>query len=221
MNILVIGAHPDDEVLGCGGTIVRHVDVGHHVTVCIVANRAYDHKYIPKLIDREKASCQKAQEILCYQGLIFLDLPDEQLDHSQIDIITPLEKVLSDCKPDIVYIPHRGDLHQDHRAVFDAVRVICRPLGEHCPATLRVFEVPSSTDQVPGGNEWPFVPNYYVDIEKFIDQKLKAMECYSKESRDFPHPRSLDGLRIYAQKRGMEVGMQAGEAFMILRDSWW
>ena len=220
MKVLVIAPHMDDEVLGCGGTIVRHVDVGHHVTVCIVANRAYDHKYIPKLIDREKASCQKAQEILCYQGLIFLDLPDEQLDHSQIDIITPLEKVLSDCKPDSVYIPHRGDLHQDHRAVFEAVRVICRPLSQHCPATLRVFEVPSSTDQVPVKSEWPFHPNFYVNIESSLDRKIKAMECYSEEIRDFPHPRSSKGLRIYAQKRGMEIGMKAAETFIILRDGW-
>ena len=94
MKILVIAPHMDDQTLGCGGTIVRHVQAEHYVTICIVTNRAYDHKYKPKLIDREKASCQKAQEILAYQDLIFLDLPDEQLDRAQIDIITPLERIV-------------------------------------------------------------------------------------------------------------------------------
>ena len=92
MKTLVIAPHMDDETLSCGGTIVRHVEAGHHVTVCIVANRAYGHKYKPELINHEKASCQKAQEILAYQDLIFLDLPDEQLDRAQIDIIIPLER---------------------------------------------------------------------------------------------------------------------------------
>jgi N-acetylglucosamine malate deacetylase 1 len=221
MKVLVIAPHMDDEVLGCGGTIVRHVDFGDHVTVCIVANRAYNHKYEPKLIEREKNSCKNAKEILSYQNLIFLDLLDEKLDNSQIDIIIPLEEVVTACKPDIVYIPHRGDLNQDHRAVFEATRVACRPNASHRVSILKAFEVPSSTDQVPGSNEWPFLPNYYVNISSTLGKKVEAMSCYSKESKSFPHPRSREGLRIYAQKRGMEVGIEAAEAFVILRDGWW
>lgn len=221
MKVIVIAPHMDDEVLGCGGTIVRHVNSGHHVTVCVVANRAYNHKYEPEFIEEQKASCKKAQEILSYQDLVFLDLPDEQLDRAQIDIITPLERIVSQCKPDIVYLPHRGDLNQDHRAVFEAVRVVCRPFAQNFHTVLRVYEVPSSTDQVPGVNEWPFLPNYFVNIEHSLDRKIKAMESYFKEIREFPHPRSSKGLRIYAQKRGMEVGMPAAEAFMILKDVWW
>jgi LmbE family N-acetylglucosaminyl deacetylase len=221
MKVLVIAPHMDDEVLGCGGTIVRHVDSGDHVTVCVVANRAYDHKYEPKLIEQEKNSCKKAKEILSYQDLILLDLPDEQLDRSQINIIIPLEEVVTACKPDIVYIPHRGDLNQDHRAVFEATRVVCRPNAEHRVTTLRAFEVPSSTDQVPGTNEWPFLPSYYVNVKDSLERKMEAMACYSTESKPFPHPRSTEGLRVYAQKRGMEVGIKAAEAFVILRDGWW
>ncbi len=221
MKVLVIAPHMDDEVLGCGGTIVRHVDTGDHVTVCVVANRAYHHKYEPKLIAQEKNSCKNAKDILSYQDLILLDLPDEQLDRSQIDIIIPLEEVVVGCKPDIVYIPHRGDLNQDHRAVFEAARVACRPNAEQRVTTLRAFEVPTSTDQVPGTNEWPFLPNYYVDVKDSLKQKVEAMACYSTESKPFPHPRSTEGLRVYAQKRGMEVGIKAAEAFVILRDGWW
>ena len=221
MKVLVIAPHMDDEVLGCGGTIIRHVDSGSHVTVCVVANRVYNHKYEPNLIEQEKDSCKKAKEILSYEDLIFLDLPDEQLDRSQINIIIPLEEVVVKCKPDIVYVPHRGDLNQDHRAVFEATRVVCRPNAEHRVTILRVFEVPSSTDQVPGSNEWPFLPNYYVNINNTLKRKVEAMSCYSKESKPFPHPRSPEGLRVYAQKRGMEVGIEAAEAFAVLRDGWW
>ena len=220
MKVLVIAPHMDDEVLGCGGTIIRHVDSGDHVTVCIVANRAYNHKYDQNLIEREKDCCKKAKEILSYQDLIFLDLYDEKLDQSQIDIIIPLEKVVTKCKPEVVYAPHRGDLNQDHRAVFEAARVVCRPNAGHRVTTLRAFEVPSSTDQVPEALEWPFLPNYYVNVKSSLEQKVEAMACYSKESKPFPHPRSAEGLRVYAQKRGMEVGIGAAEAFVVLRDSW-
>lgn len=221
MNVLVVVPHMDDEVLGCGGAIARHVLNEDYVTVCVVANRAYGHEYDPELILKEKEACENAKVMLGYQDLIFLDLPDEQLDRSQIDIITPLENVVGRCKPDMVYGPHWGDINQDHRAVFEAVRVVCRPFGETRPAVLRAFEVPSSTDQVPRDDERVFLPNYYVNIEDFLNRKLKAMDCYSKELKDFPHPRSIEGLRIFAQKRGMEVGMKAAEAFVVLRDGWW
>ena len=221
MKVIIIAPHMDDEVLGCGGTIVRHINAGDHVTVCVVANRAYNHEYDPELIEKEKASCKKAQTILSYQDLVFLDLPDEQLDHSQIDIIIPLEEVVNRCRPDIVYVPHRGDLNQDHRAIFEAARVVCRPNAEHRITTLRAYEVPSSTDQIPGVNEWPFLPNYYVNVKESLEQKVKAMACYSKESKPFPHPRSSEGLRVFAKKRGMEAGIEAAEAFVILRDGWW
>ncbi len=220
MHVLIIAPHMDDEVLGCGGTVVRHLSQGDTVTVCIVANRAYDHQYVDEFIEREKEAAKNAQAILGYQELIFLDCNDERLDDRQIDIIVPIEEVVQKQKPDVVYFPHRGDLNQDHRAVFEAVRVACRPFAAHRVNRLVVYEVPSSTDQVPGQNEWPFLPNRHVDIQKHLEAKLAAMGCYEVEGRDFPHPRSLRGIEILARKRGMEVGMAAAEAFMVLRDNW-
>jgi LmbE family N-acetylglucosaminyl deacetylase len=220
VKILVIAPHMDDEVLGCGGAIVRHVQAGDRVSVCIVANRAYGHRYAPGLIDQEKEACQRAQEILGYQDLTFLDLPDEQLDRSQIELIVPLEEVVNSSKPELVYLPHQGDLNQDHRAVFTAALVACRPLAAHRVKGLRVFEVPSSTDQIPALSAWPFLPNYYVDIKGVLDLKLDALACYESETRSYPHPRSPEGLLIFAKKRGMEAGLEAAEAFLVLRDIW-
>ena len=220
MKILVIAPHMDDEVLGCGGAIARHIRTGDRVSVCIVANRAYGHLHDPALIEREKEACRRAQGILGYQDLTFLDLPDEQLDRSQIELIVPLEAEVNVRLPELVYLPHRGDLNQDHRAVFDAALVACRPLSSHRVNGLRVYEVPSSTDQTPGMTACPFCPNFYVDISEVLPVKIAALAAYETESRTYPHPRSPEGLRAYAQKRGMEVGMAAAETFMVLRDLW-
>lgn len=216
-RILIISPHMDDEVLGAGGTICHHTVSGDHVMVLVVANRAYGHEYIPDLIDREKRSAVSAQKILGYQDLVFLDCPDEQLDHKVIDLVRPIEKVVSDFGPQTVYIPHRGDNNQDHRAVFEASRVVLRPFSGFSPDSIRVYEVPSSSDISPGACEWGFYPNCHVDISPHLDKKIAAMECYSEESRSFPHPRSPEALRSFAMKRGVEVGFKAAEAFMIIR----
>ena len=219
--MLVIAPHMDDEVLGVGGTISRHVDSGDLVTVCVVANRAYGHQYSEELIAEERESACRAQEILGYQELHFLGLPDERLDAVLQDIIIPLEQVYQRVKPGLVYVNHRGDINQDHQAVFRAAMVVCRPYGGNHLRKLYAYEVPSSTDQAPPLPENAFLPNRYVDISGYLDRKLSALRCYQRELREFPHPRSIDGVTTYARKRGSEVGMEAAEGFMVLRDLCW
>lgn len=220
MRVLVIAPHMDDEVLGCGGTIARHVDEGADVTVCVVANRAYAHRYDDRLIEREKSACEAARRCLGYQRLVYLGLPDEQLDAKQIDVIVPIEGAVSEARPDIIYIPHRGDYHQDHRAISDAVRVVCRPYSGVRARTLRVYETTSSTGVVPAPHDWPFLPNLYVNVEATLERKVAAMKCYEEEGRPYPHPRSLEAIRVQAQRRGMEAGLAAAEAFVVLREIW-
>jgi len=217
-KVLIISPHMDDEVLGVGGTICRHVQNGDHVTVIIVANRAYNHKYDRASIESEMAASKAAQLILGYQKLLFLDLPDEQLDHKVIELITPIEENVKAIKPDIVYIPHRGDNNQDHRAVFEAVRVVLRPFSNFAPEMIRSYEVPSSTDISPGVSEWPFIPTCYINISDWLDKKIEAMNCYDKESRSFPHPRSPEAIKAFSMKRGSEISLNAAEAFMIIRE---
>lgn len=220
MNILVIAPHMDDEVIGCGGTIARHVELADDVTVCVVANRAYDHVYEEVKIAHEKAATREARDVLGYQGLEFLDLPDERLDASLQDIIVPLEEVYRRVAPEVVYVCHRGDLNQDHRAVFFAAMVVVRPQSGRKPRVVLSYEVPSSTDQAFPLAEFAFQPNYYVDISEHLQTKVTALACYDRESRQYPNPRSSDGLRVCAQKRGTEVGLDAAEAFVILRSEW-
>jgi LmbE family N-acetylglucosaminyl deacetylase len=220
MNIFVIAPHMDDETLGMGGTIAKHVAHGDRVTVCVVANRAYDHRYDPEAIRREEAAVEKARETLGYARVALLGLPDEQLDRGVIDIIVPLEAVYAEVQPEVVYVCHRGDNNQDHQAVFRAAMVVCRPIAKPRVRRLLCYEVPSSTDQSPPLPEFQFMPNFYVDIGGYLAKKMAALRCYEKEIRVFPHPRSPEGVEAVARKRGIESGFEAAEAFMVLRDSW-
>ena len=220
MNILVISPHMDDEVLGCGGTISRHVEEGSDVFVCFAAHRVYNHKFDEKKNKVEKAHALKSKEILGYKEAVFFDLNDERLDVCVQDIIIPLEQYILKVKPAIVYCPFNGDNNQDHRAVFQAARVALRPVSTSYIKKILMYEVPSSTEQSPPLYECAFLPNYYVNITDFIDRKLQAVTCYETERRQYPHPRSEKALKVLAQKRGTETGFDFAESFMVLRDRW-
>ncbi len=220
MNILVISPHMDDEVLGMGATIARHVHSGHKVYVCFIAHRVYNRKYDREKNQKEVQHALDVKKILGYEESEFFNLNDERLDVAIQDILSPLEKYIENIKPDIVYSNFYGDNHQDHRAVFQAVRVAIRPSAKVTPKKWLLYETPSSTEQSPPIIEGAFMPNQYVDVSDFINKKIDAYHCYETEKRDYPHPRSEEALRILTQKRGVEIGFEYAEAFMIMRDKW-
>lgn len=220
MKVLVIAAHMDDETLGMGGTIAKHVERGDDVRVCIVCQRAYGHEFLADQIEAERKSTLRAAEVLGYGTPTFLDLRDELLDERLLDVIVPIEACVGQVQPDVVYTNHRGDANQDHRAVFEASLVACRSIASPKVPRVLTYEVPSSTDQAPPFPEYAFQPNFYVDIAAFLERKLTALQAYTRELREFPHPRSVKGLEVLAMKRGMEVGFAAAEAFMVVRDEW-
>lgn len=220
MTILVIAPHMDDEVLGCGGVICKHAAAGDDVDVIFVAHRIYDHIYDVAKNNVERLHALKAKEVLGYRDAVFLDMNDERLDASVQDVIVELEKHVSRLKPDIVYIPFRGDNHQDHRAVFDAARVALRPSATPYIKSIYMYEVPSSTEQSPAMLENAFLPARYADIKPYVDKKIEALLCYETEKRKFPNPRSHEAIRLIAGKRGTESGFVAAEAFMVIRSIW-
>ena len=220
MRILVIAPHMDDETLGAGGTIARHVKAGEHVSVCCVAHRVYNHRFDKKQDAFERKCAQHAQKILGYRDLIFLGLPDERLDTCLQDVIIPLEKVVKQARPDVVYLNHHGDNNQDHRAVFQAAMVALRPVANPSIQRVLCYETPSSTDQSPPLPSLAFLPNYYVNIAATLPAKIAALKAYRTEIKPFPHPRSVMGIETQAKKRGMESGFQAAEAFVQIRDKW-
>lgn len=206
MKVLMIAPHADDEVLGGGGVIQWHKRRGDNVYVAVIANRVLGHKLDQNYVAQTKESAEKVKELLGIEGYFFCDLADEHLDESLIKLIMAIEGVMSILEPDVVYIPNEHDINQDHRAVYQACRVACRSTKK-----ILVYEVPSSTIH--------FVPNFYVEIEEeFLDNKIKAMAYYESETREYPNPRSPEGLRVLAQMRGMECNRKLAEAFALLKE---
>ncbi len=220
MKVLVVAAHMDDEALGMGGTIAKHADRGDEVHVVFVAGRVYGHAFDERANEREKACALEAKELLGYDHATFLDLPDERLDACVQDVLIPLERCYDEVRPDVLYANFPGDNNQDHRAVFGAVRVLARTIAAHKVGRFLTYETPSSTEQSPPLTECAFQPNFYVNIEPYLERKIAAFRCYSTEHRAFPHPRSDQALRVLAHKRGVDGGFSAAEGFVLLRDEW-
>jgi LmbE family N-acetylglucosaminyl deacetylase len=218
MKVLFVSAHPDDELLGPGGTMARHVLSGDQVTVLIVADGATA-RYEAGAENMLRRCAQAAAATLGVQDLRFLALRDQRLDEgSLLDVIKPIERVVSEVSPEVVYTHHWGDLNRDHRAVGEAVTVACRPVGAAYPRRLLLFETPSSSEWSSTEPSLQFIPNYFVDVGSTIERKLAAMACYESELRPPPHPRSLESLRVRAQYWGQIVGRAYAEPFVLVRE---
>lgn len=217
-KILTVVAHPDDEVLGVGGTLASRSDQGDEVYVLILADGENSRDEIAKgAIEGRQAAAQKAAAILGVKEVFFENFPDNQMDKLPLlEIIKAVEGRIKAIKPDVVYTHHHSDLNVDHRIVFEAVMTASRPIkGGAYPRKIYAFETLSSTEWAVHRN---FIPNVYKNIEQTLERKMKALECYAAEMRDAPHPRSYDVVRALACLRGGEAALHAAEAFVCVRD---
>lgn len=223
-SVLVIAAHPDDEVLGCGGTIAAHHRAGDEVHVVIMAegitsrlpkrNRS---AFVKELKSLGQAA-RKANKILGATSVTLLEFPDNRMDSlARLDITKAVEDLVEKIKPSIVYTHHVGDVNIDHRCIHDAVITACRPLPGHSVDTILFWETCSSTEYQPPHSAPPFLPNWWNDISATLELKLDALRAYHQEMRPWPHARSLEAIEHLAKWRGASVGMQAAEAFMLGR----
>lgn len=214
-SVLVIAAHPDDELLGVAGTLRRHVlagDAVHSVVMCEGTSVRYEGREV-----RQDVHGRRAADRLGVASFEMLGLPDQGLEMLNLmEVITPIEERLRRHRPSVVYTHFGGDLNRDHQVLYDAVLVACRPVTEHVEE-IYCFETASST-------EWQaplrFSPNYFVDISETLEDKLEAFACYESEVRPYPHPRSLDALRHRAHYWGNLMQMDAAEAFVCCRRLW-
>ena len=218
MKIMVIATHADDEILGCGGTIARHTAYGDEVHVLVVTRGAED-IFSAKENAVTRAELKRAHKLVGIKGSYFLDFPAPKLDNvPNHKIADEIKKVLSSVKPSVVYLPHRGDIHVDHKAVYNATLVAARPTQGDYIKKLLSYETLSETDWASPSAEDAFVPTVFVDISSHIETKLMAMDCYRSQLKAPPHPRSLDALRALARLRGSTVGFEWAEAFMLVRE---
>lgn len=216
-RVLVVAAHPDDEVLGCGGTIARHVMEGDLVEVLIMADGAGSRPGPQEACIAERKACAaRACGVLGVKDVTLLQYWDNRMDHyDRLDVVKDIECQISAFDPTVVYTHHGSDANIDHRIVNDAVVVACRPLPGRSIKRLLFFEVPSATEWSIG--RAAFAPNYFVDVKGTMQQKLLAFAEYGSEVRDFPHPRSRIGIEQLATWRGVSAGMKAAEAFVLGR----
>tara|TARA_B100000530_G_scaffold115906_1_gene72231 strand:- start:862 stop:1581 length:720 start_codon:yes stop_codon:yes gene_type:complete len=234
MKILVIVAHPDDEVLGMGGTIKKLTKEGHNIKIVILAtgitsrrspnySNSTDYKLDKKLENITKKQLKELQKdaknaskILGVTKLTMMNFPDNEMDKiTNLEITKTIEKIINEFKPQIVYTHSEYDLNIDHRIIHNAVLTATRPSQKFTVKKVITFEVPSST-------EWnfskKFIPNIFVDISKELSVKTRAMKAYQNEIRKFPHPRSMEGLEIIAKRWGTVSGFRAAEAFCLIRE---
>jgi len=217
MNVLVMATHPDDEVLGCGGVMARHADQGDGIHVLVVT-RGVPEIFPPSEIEQTRGELRRAHELLGVASCRFLDLPAPKLDMvPQCELAQAISGAVRELQPRTVYLPHHGDLHIDHRAVYLASLVAVRPVNA-CPVRrVLCYETLSETDWAPPRPDQTFVPTVFVDISEHLTRKLEALACYQSQLRPFPNPRSPDAVEALARLRGSTVGVAAAEAFVLVR----
>jgi len=214
-RVLVIAAHPDDEVLGCGGTIAKMAAEGKQVEILILGEGAASRGGSAEAqIKQLQDDARKAAAIMGAKKVRFASLPDNRFDTvALLDIVKQIEAVVEEVKPELVFTQHGGDLNVDHEITFRAVMTAVRPMSGNKIRALYAYEVASSTEWAFQRFSPVFRPSLFVNISGFFDQKIAAMEAYESESRPAPHPRSPEVLRAIAAVRGSAAGMAAAEAF--------
>ena len=220
-KILIVVAHPDDEVLGCFGTVARLIKEGYEAYTLILGEgkTSRDEK---RVVENKKdeieilnSEIKRANDTIGIKKTFIYNFADNRFDSVDLlDIVKVISKVKEEIKPDIIFTHYENDLNIDHTITYKAVLTATRPMKNECVKEIYSFEILSST-------EWnypiSFSPDVYFDIEDFIDIKLEAMKKYYSELCEYPHPRSLDGIKLNAQYNGMRVGKKYVEAFKCIR----
>ena len=223
-TVLIVAAHPDDEILGVGATAARHAAEGNAVYAFVLGEGQTSRGAHRGDIDRETVeelhrNTLESAKAIGFREVFFADFPDNRFDEVDLlDIVKAVEEKIRALKPQIVYTHYSGDLNVDHQYTARAVLTATRPIGDYCVEEIYAFETLSSSEwNFDYTGQAAFSPNVFVDITDFYAQKEEAMKCYMSELCEFPHPRSLTGMDVLSRTRGMAAGMQRAEAFMLIR----
>ena len=225
-RILVVVAHPDDELLGLGATINKLVTTaGCTVRVVILGegitsrSETREVKKWQSELSVHRDNIEKARQKIGYDSVGIYDFPDNRFDSvALLDVIKIVEKEKTEFGPEIIFTHHGGDVNIDHQRTFEAVITACRPLSDEKVSSIITFETPSGTEWRAASDPKHFIPNLFVEVlESNIQAKIDGMNCYEFEKRDYPHPRSAEALKIIAQRWGIVIGVKYAEAFTIIR----
>lgn len=218
MKVLIIAPHPDDEILGVGGTIAKRANDGHDVYVCVMT-KGCEPLFSAESVDQVRSECMEADSVLGVKETIFLDFPAAMLETvPRYKLNDAIVKVIQRIKPDEVYLPHRGDMQQDHKMVVDAAMVALRPKYDHVVKRIYAYETLSETGWDIPNTVNEFIPNVYENISDTLEKKLDAMRVFQSQLADFPAARSLGAIEALAKYRGATVNVMAAEAFTLIRE---
>ena len=216
---LFIAVHPDDETLGCGGTILKHKAQGDEIYWMTITNATKNHPlmFSDEFVEFRSKLVDQVSEAYGFTKTFKLDFPTQMLQSVDLkDLIVAIDSVINDVKPNIIYMPFRGDVHSDHRISFEAIYACTKSFRKPFLEKLYMLEALSETEFSPAISGATFVPNVYVDITEYIEQKLAIMSIYEKEIMAEPYPRSLSSIKALTRTRGSRAGVMYAEAFMLL-----
>ncbi len=217
-TVLVVAPHPDDETLGCGGSILRHRNEGDDVHWLIATHVCAEIGYSNEKINARETEIRLISEKYGFAGLHRLNLNTTRLDtYPMADIVSSVSEIISQVEPEILYLPFRGDAHSDHKIVHDACMASSKWFRSPYIKEILMYETPSETDFQIDITSASFRPNRFVDVSLYIQQKLDLMTLYKGESGEYPFPRSREAIEALAKRRGVESGFMAAEAFMIVK----
>ncbi len=222
-KILVVAAHPDDEILGCGASLLKHSAKGAKIRTIILSDGVTSrfskkNSSAKKQISKRIESAQRAHKYLKGSKVTYFNLPDQKLDDVPLlHIVKKIESVIREFNPSIVYTHHHGDLNMDHRIANNATLTACRPTPDSKIKQIFTFEVLSSTEWQAQGKDMHFIPNYFNDVTNFLSKKIQILKKYKNEMRKWPHSRSFENVKFLAKSRGSMVGCKAAEAFNLVR----
>lgn len=225
-KIMVVVAHPDDELLGLGATmhkLIHEYNVKTHVVILgegiTSRSEERDTEQWKKELLIHKKNIKAAQTAIGYHSVSIYDFPDNRFDTvALLDIIKVVEKEKNEFQPEVIFTHHGGDLNVDHQRTFEAVITATRPMKKEVVNTVITFETPSGTEWQPSSDPKRFIPNIFISLpESSVEAKIKGMESYEFEKREWPHPRSPEALRITAKRTGLIVGLELSEAFQLVR----
>ncbi|MBF0231441.1 MAG: PIG-L family deacetylase [Desulfamplus sp.] len=218
IDVLVVAPHPDDETLGCGGTILHHVDQGDRVHWLIMTRITTEMGFSLERVNERSIEIENVASSYGFSSVHKADFATTQLDqYSKKELISVVSKVITLLQPEIIYVPFRNDVHSDHEAVFDAVASCSKSFRYPFIKNLRAYETLSETEfSIRPANESHFTPNLWIDVSRFIEKKIEIMEMYKGEMGKHPFPRSEKNIRALSTFRGAFAGVEAAEAFMNL-----
>lgn len=218
-RIIVVAPHADDEIIGCGATIAKHIEQGDEVVIIIATNASMgaSELFSKEDIQQVREEALEAHKLLGVKETVFLEFPAPALNaYPEYKISLELSKVFQRFCPTHLYLPHPGDIHQDHKAIYRASLVAARPQGADKINKIYCYETLSETEWTPM-QERPFVPNHFIDVTSVFHKKEEAMKCFKSQIKTFPHSRSLETFEALAKYRGATVGVERAEAFVVER----